>query len=113
VEQWTEEENVSPTRRHELYQIEAWAVETVNELARIQAKFYNDLRASGRPEPPQSRLATCEGAAALIGQLDANALRALVYVFTSHAGQVVLETADAVYAYEEQLKQGPGEVALG
>jgi hypothetical protein len=113
VEQWTEEENVTPTRRHELDQIEAWAVETVNELARIQAKFYNDLRASGRPEPPQSRLTTCEGVASLIGQLDDNALRALVYVFTSHAGHVVLETADAVYTYEQHYGHGPDEVILG
>lgn len=106
VEQWMEEEKVTPSRRHHLDQTEAWAIETVNHLARLQAKFYNDLRTE-RPDPPGSRLATCEEVATIILGLDEKALRALVYVYTSHAGQTVLEEADAVFAYEQRYGKGP------
>lgn len=107
-QEWTPEEDVTPTRRHHLDQTEAWAIETVNKLARLQAKFYNDLRRE-RPDPPSSRLATCEEVASIVNSLDTKALKALVYVYTSHAGQVVLEEADAVFAYEQQFGARPDD----
>jgi hypothetical protein len=107
-QEWTAEEEVSPTLRHHLDQAEAWAIETVNQLARLQAKFYNDLRRE-RPDPPSSRLAASEEVVRLVSSLDEAALRALVYVYTSHAGQTVLEEADALYAYEQRFGAAPDD----
>ena len=93
---------MTPKKRHHLDQTEAWAIETVNQLARIQAKLYDEMRGHGDP-PPSSRLATCEEVAAIIGTLDLASARSLLYVFISHAGETVLAEADALYEYEQRF----------